>query len=261
MNNVSRIAYRASANTAGLAASSKARDESRLRMTAAPLPSHAVVATMASAATAGARRAPNSSGRQLPSSAAWNQWKSDRFVEERLVVVERREPVARSEKLARGLRVMRFVGIPERRSAEAPEQDDKQESATRTRRRSCLAIPPIGGWQRSTAGNYSGYDFLRRELRLASRNVWCGNSRGLRGWRQWHGLVHQGGSAMSATAAISSGTRTGSRDHPARARACAVRQAGVEAARQVDVARAARDARRVGAGLHLRLGAFRTRRK
>ena len=60
---------------------------------------------------------------------------------------------------------------------------------------------------------------------------------------------------MSATAALIQEFDQESQDHPARARARAVRQAGVEAAREVHVARHARDARGVGSGLHHVVGA------
>ncbi len=53
--------------------------------------------------------------------------KEDWLIEEGLLVVVRRPPVARRDDLARCFCVMRFVGIPERRRSEAPEHDDEEQ--------------------------------------------------------------------------------------------------------------------------------------
>ena len=75
MNNVSRMAYRASAKTAGLAASTRAPTNPTSNDTSA-VPSHAVIRMSASAAKAGTRRAANSVGPSSFMVPAWSQWKS-----------------------------------------------------------------------------------------------------------------------------------------------------------------------------------------
>ena len=50
-----------------------------------------------------------------------------RLVEEGLLVVVRRQPVAGPQHLARRFGVVGLVGIPERRRAEPPEEDDEQQ--------------------------------------------------------------------------------------------------------------------------------------
>src|SRR5579872_7502454 len=64
--------------------------------------------------------------------------KQNRLVEERLAVVARSEPVAGGDHLACGLRVVRFVRIPEGRLAQTPEKNNVQERAGENRERDRL---------------------------------------------------------------------------------------------------------------------------
>src|SRR5262249_60012815 len=66
-----------------------------------------------------------------------------RLVEERLVVVGGRPPVTGREHLARGFRVVRLVRIPERRDAEAPEQDDERQSREENDKAQILQWPEL----------------------------------------------------------------------------------------------------------------------
>ena len=53
-----------------------------------------------------------------------------RLIEERLLVVVRRPPVGRRQHFTRRLGIVRLVGIPERRRAQAPEHDDEHDGRT-----------------------------------------------------------------------------------------------------------------------------------
>ena len=75
VNSVSRIAYRASAKTDGLAASTSAATKPTSNDTSV-VPSHAVIRMSASAASAGTSRAPNSVGPASVIAPAWSQWNS-----------------------------------------------------------------------------------------------------------------------------------------------------------------------------------------
>ena len=73
--------------------------------------------------------------------------KEHRLIEERLIVVVRRDDVPAVDQLARGLGVMRFVGIPEAGGAEAPEQHDTQQQAPGNRGRQAAATGGTCGRQ------------------------------------------------------------------------------------------------------------------
>jgi len=70
--------------------------------------------------------------------------KQRRLVEEELTVEMRRPPVAGREHLARCLRVMCLVGIPERRRAEPPKEHDEDEHRGQRHERQFVATPEIG---------------------------------------------------------------------------------------------------------------------
>ncbi len=119
-------------------------DQRDLRRTAAMKPSHAVTPISAERRQRRRQAGGKLGGPGERHRNALQPVEENRFVEKRLLVVVRRQPVAGLDQLARGFGVVRLVRIPEGRRAEPPEQYDEDHDGEREQRQEHRRLSACG---------------------------------------------------------------------------------------------------------------------